>query len=74
MLGEGDERIGITFFFTPAGNGVVVHLPGLFDELQKNETKGLVGWQDRLLISNKAHIVFDFHQVSCPSEFGGVAF
>lgn len=44
------------------GNGVVVHLPGLFEELQKNENKGLIGWQNRLLISNKAHIVFDFHQ------------
>ncbi|XKL69513.1 hypothetical protein PGB90_007282 [Kerria lacca] len=44
------------------GNGVVIHLPGLFDELKKNENKGLVGWQDRLLISNKAHLVFDFHQ------------
>ncbi|KAL1130210.1 hypothetical protein AAG570_013148 [Ranatra chinensis] len=44
------------------GNGVVVHLPGLFDELEKNETKGLVGWQDRLLISDRAHLVFDFHQ------------
>ncbi|KAK7573724.1 hypothetical protein V9T40_010915 [Parthenolecanium corni] len=44
------------------GNGVVVHLPGLFEELLKNENKGLVGWQDRLLISNKAHLVFDFHQ------------
>lgn len=42
---------------------MVVHLPGLFEELQKNETKGLVGWQERLLISNKAHLVFDFHQV-----------
>ncbi|KDR10573.1 adenylosuccinate synthetase isoform X2 [Zootermopsis nevadensis] len=44
------------------GNGVVVHLPGLFDELQKNEAKGLTNWKDRLLISDRAHIVFDFHQ------------
>lgn len=44
------------------GNGVVVHLPGLFDELEKNETKGLVGWNERLLISDRAHLVFDFHQ------------
>ncbi|XP_014278026.2 adenylosuccinate synthetase isoform X2 [Halyomorpha halys] len=44
------------------GNGVVVHLPDLFDELEKNESKGLVGWRDRLLISDRAHLVFDFHQ------------
>ncbi|XP_014243573.1 adenylosuccinate synthetase [Cimex lectularius] len=44
------------------GNGVVVHMPGLFEELHQNETKGLVGWKDRLLISDRAHMVFDFHQ------------
>jgi adenylosuccinate synthase len=46
-----------------AGNGVVIHLPGLFEELEKNEGKGLIDWQDRLLISDRAHLVFDFHQV-----------
>ncbi|GLG95521.1 Adenylosuccinate synthetase [Gryllus bimaculatus] len=44
------------------GNGVVVHLPGLFEELEKNEKKGLTSWEDRLLISDRAHLVFDFHQ------------
>jgi len=44
------------------GNGVVIHLPGLFDELSKNEAKGMTGWQDRLVISDRAHLVFDFHQ------------
>lgn len=44
------------------GNGVVVHLPGLFEELEKNEAKGLTGWRDRLLISDRAHLVFDLHQ------------
>jgi len=44
------------------GNGVVIHLPGLFEELQKNEDKGLKDWKNRLLISDRAHIVFDFHQ------------
>lgn len=48
------------FLFT--GNGVVIHLPGLFEELEKNESKGLKDWQDRLVISDRAHIVFDFHQ------------
>ncbi|CAH2094757.1 unnamed protein product [Euphydryas editha] len=44
------------------GNGVVIHLPGLFEELKKNELKGMLGWQQRLIISDRAHIVFDFHQ------------
>ncbi|KAA0203765.1 hypothetical protein HAZT_HAZT003516 [Hyalella azteca] len=43
-------------------NGVVVHLGQLFEELAKNEAKGLKGWENRLIISDRAHIVFDFHQ------------
>jgi adenylosuccinate synthase len=37
-------------------------LPGLFKELEANEAKGLNNWKDRLLISDRAHLVFDFHQ------------
>merc|ERR1712241_548044 len=44
------------------GNGVVIHVPSLFEELEKNELKGLTGWQNKLKISDRAHIVFDFHQ------------
>ncbi|CAB1338421.1 unnamed protein product [Coregonus sp. 'balchen'] len=46
------------------GNGVVIHLPGLFEEAEKNVCKGksLEGWDKRLIISDRAHIVFDFHQ------------
>lgn len=44
------------------GNGVVIHLPGLFEELEKNVNKGLHDWQNRLVISDRAHLVFDFHQ------------
>ncbi|XP_066592752.1 adenylosuccinate synthetase [Prorops nasuta] len=44
------------------GNGVVIHIPGLFEELEKNEAKGLKDWKERLIISDRAHIVFDFHQ------------
>ncbi|CAH0728568.1 unnamed protein product, partial [Brenthis ino] len=44
------------------GNGVVIHLPGLFEELKKNELKGMKEWQQRLIISDRAHLVFDFHQ------------
>jgi adenylosuccinate synthase len=47
----------------PSGNGVVVHLPGLFEEAEKNEKKGLTDWQQRLKISDRAHLVFDMHQV-----------
>uniref|UniRef100_A0A8C4I947 Adenylosuccinate synthetase n=1 Tax=Dicentrarchus labrax TaxID=13489 RepID=A0A8C4I947_DICLA len=38
------------------GNGVVIHLPGLFDEAEKNERKGLEEWEKRLIISDRAHI------------------
>lgn len=44
------------------GNGVVINLPALFEELETNEKKGLKDWQDRLVISDRAHIVFDLHQ------------
>lgn len=45
-----------THTHTHKGNGVVLHPPGLFDEIQKNEAKGLAGWQDRLIISSRAHL------------------
>lgn len=48
--------------FPIPGNGVVVHVPGFFEELEKNIAKGLTGWESRLLLSDRAHIVFDFHQ------------
>lgn len=38
------------------GNGVVIHLSQLFDEIRKNEEKGLKNWKDRLLISDRAHL------------------
>ncbi|KAJ0173520.1 hypothetical protein K1T71_010669 [Dendrolimus kikuchii] len=44
------------------GNGVVIHLPGLFEEFNKNESKGMKGCRDRLVISDRAHLVFDIHQ------------
>lgn len=48
---------------------MVIHLPGLFEEIEKNEAKGLTEWKERLLISDRAHLVFDFHQVSIQSPF-----
>uniref|UniRef100_H3BDJ1 Adenylosuccinate synthetase n=1 Tax=Latimeria chalumnae TaxID=7897 RepID=H3BDJ1_LATCH len=48
------------------GNGVVIHLPGLFEEAEKNlkKGKGLEDWESRTVISDRAHIVFDFHQAA----------
>lgn len=43
------------------GNGVVVHLPQMFQEIQNNE-HGLGNWKDRLIISDRCHMVFDLHQ------------
>ncbi|EGV64505.1 Adenylosuccinate synthase [Yamadazyma tenuis] len=43
------------------GSGVVVHVPSLFEELENLEKKGLF-CRDRLFISSRCHLVFDFHQ------------
>ncbi|KAL3621530.1 Adenylosuccinate synthetase 2, chloroplastic [Castilleja foliolosa] len=43
------------------GNGVVVHLPGLFQEIDGLESDG-VSCQGRILVSDRAHLLFDFHQ------------
>lgn len=43
------------------GNGVVVHLPGLFKEIDNLEANG-VSCQGRILVSDRAHLLFDFHQ------------
>lgn len=43
------------------GNGVVVHLPGLFEEIETLSSQGVeIG--DRLLISDRAHLLFDLHK------------
>ena len=44
------------------GSGVVVHVPSFFAELDTIEKKGL-NCDGRLFISDRAHLVFDFHQV-----------
>lgn len=44
------------------GNGVVAHLPALFEELEKLKNNGL-DCADRLVISDRAHLVFDLHQI-----------
>lgn len=43
------------------GNGVVVHIPSLLQEIRNLKAAG-VDPTGRILISDRAHIVFDFHQ------------
>ncbi|EFN56347.1 hypothetical protein CHLNCDRAFT_35084 [Chlorella variabilis] len=43
------------------GNGVVVHLPGLFEEIRGMKQRG-VSVEGRLLISDRAHMLFDLHK------------
>jgi len=42
------------------GNGVVIHVAQLFNEIEENEALNIGA--DRLKISDRAHIVFDSHQ------------
>ncbi|KAJ7719630.1 adenylosuccinate synthase [Mycena maculata] len=44
------------------GNGVVVHVPSFFEELDALQTQGL-DCTGRLLVSDRAQLVFDFHQI-----------
>ncbi|KAJ1498170.1 hypothetical protein HMI56_005150 [Coelomomyces lativittatus] len=44
------------------GNGVVVHLPSLFKELETLKQKG-IDWENRVVVSDRAHVVLDVHQV-----------
>ncbi|KAJ6542608.1 AMPSase 1 [Mycena capillaripes] len=44
------------------GNGVVVHVPSFFDELDALEAQGL-DCTGRLFVSDRAQLVFDFHQI-----------
>jgi adenylosuccinate synthase len=50
------------------GNGVVIHLRGLLAELEELTSAG-VDYKGRLHLSDRAHIVFDFHQkIDCLNE------
>src|SRR5215467_3105191 len=44
------------------GNGVVVHPPALLDEIGRLEGQG-VEFADRLLISDRAHVILPYHLV-----------
>ena len=43
-------------FLRLLGNGCVVNLPELVEEIQKNESRGVTNWSKRLLISDRAHL------------------
>jgi len=44
------------------GNGMVVHLPTFFNELKNLDAHG-INYKNRLFISDRAHLVFDLHQI-----------
>lgn len=44
------------------GNGVVIHIPKLLSEIESLFEKG-VSIEGRLFISDRAHILFDYHQI-----------
>lgn len=43
------------------GNGVVVHIPSFLKELDNLEVNG-IDYKGRVFVSDRAHLVFDFHQ------------
>ena len=44
------------------GNGVVVHVPSMFNELEALEAAGVEVTPDRLVVSDRAHMLFDLHK------------
>jgi adenylosuccinate synthase len=44
------------------GNGVVIHLPSFFKEVETTVSKG-IDVEGRLFVSDRAHLVFDVHQM-----------
>lgn len=44
------------------GNGVVIHIPSFFAELDALKSNG-IDPTGRLFISNRCHLVFDFHRI-----------
>lgn len=41
--------------------GTVIHLPAFFNELKPLDSAG-IDWRGRLFLSDRAHLLFDFHQ------------
>eukprot|EP00741_Cyanophora_paradoxa_P006624 tig00001029_g6409.t1 len=44
------------------GNGVVLHLPSFFKELESLKAQG-IDYEGRVKVSDRAHLLFDFHQI-----------
>ncbi len=44
------------------GNGTVVHLPTLLEEIKTLEEQG-IKVRDRLLLSDRAHLIFEYHKI-----------
>ncbi|KAG5640559.1 hypothetical protein DXG03_008109 [Asterophora parasitica] len=64
-VGTNGEKKTFAFHLLPSGligSGVVVHVPSFFEELEALEAQGL-DCTERLFISDRAHLVFDFHQI-----------
>lgn len=45
------------------GNGVVLHVPKFLEELQEIQNKGIRDVASRIRISDRAHLLFDYHQI-----------
>ena len=58
LIPSGVLRAGVQCLI---GNGVVLHTPTLLKELQALTDAG-IDWTGRLQISDRAHLLFDFHQ------------
>lgn len=69
---RGGEVTKIVFHLIPSGimhegkvcvigNGVVIHIPTMFGEIDKLHELG-ISTEGKLLISDRAHIVFDYHK------------
>ena len=43
------------------GNGVVIHIPSFLNEIDSLRQSG-INAEERIIVSDRAHIVFDFHQ------------
>jgi adenylosuccinate synthase len=72
VVNEGNESKKFIFHLLPSGvlhkdkinvigNGVVLHIPTLLDEIHNLKEKG-IDIKDRLFISDRTHIIFNYHR------------
>jgi len=70
---EGEERKKYVFHLIPSGilypenkvvigNGLVVHGPTMFEEIDSLEAQG-IKTEGRILLSTRAHLLFDYHKL-----------